>query len=135
MTTLAEARQELADVVSSVGLRCSPYLTDSIAAPCAMIGRRSIDPRETMGSTVHTFPMFVRLFVQRSSERAGQITLDEYCAVSGASSVMAALEDENNWTAGVVDYCVVTRIGEETLASQQGGGEYLTVDIDVEVSW
>lgn len=135
MTTIADVRQGLADAVAMTGLRCNPYLSDQINPPCAMIGRRSIDPRETFRSAVHTYPLFIRVFVARASERAGQITLDDYCATSGDSSLMAAVEDENNWDAGLVDYCVVTSIGEENLASQQGGGEYLIVDIDVEVSW
>jgi hypothetical protein len=132
MTTVAQVRDGLAEAITNgCGLRASGYVLDTIAAPCAHVFRREMDPRLVFSKAKAEYRFGVRVFVGRIAEKPAQQRLDELTEASGAGSLVVAVEDSDNWPV-TVDYAVVTLIGEPqqvTVADEV----FLAVDFDVEV--
>jgi hypothetical protein len=59
---------------------------------------------------------------------------DDWVELSGSTSVIAALQDENNWQNVTVDYAQVVNVSEVQSVSVDTA-EYLAVRLDVEVVW
>jgi hypothetical protein len=136
VTTIADVRAALAEAVATTGgLNVSAYLRDTIVAPAAQVFRAEMDPRLVLGSSKQAYAFGVRLYVGRTSEEGGQVAVDEYCAMAGATSIRAAVELDTNWPSpAVVDYAQVTQVGE-TEVVEIAGVQYLVVDFTVEVVW
>jgi hypothetical protein len=132
MPTVQEARSALADAIAVTGLRSAPMWQDTFTAPIAIITRREFDPRLVFTSNRAAFQFTVTIYADRTNERTAQILLDDYCELSGAGSIVAAIQDDANWSSVDIDYVQVIRIGEVT-ASSQGESNYLAVPLDVEV--
>jgi hypothetical protein len=136
VTTIADVRIALADAVATIsGVTADPYQRDTVTAPAAQVLRREMDPRLVLGASKQAYAFTVRLFVRRGAEDTAQAQLDEFCAMSGVSSVRAAIEDEDSWPSpAIVDYAQVVLVGE-TEVQDVAGVQYLTVDFEVEVVW
>ena len=135
MTTIGDVREALAAAVSDgTGLRCHPYMLDQFAAPCALVERRQMDPRMVFGQGHAVRNFAVRCYFPRVNERAGQIDMDSYCELSGERSVIAAIQNEDNWPNELIHHAVVVNVGD-TLLVNVAGAEYLSVAFDVEVVW
>ena len=132
MPTVQEVRSALADAIAVTGLRSAPMWQDTFTAPIAIITRREFDPRLVFTSSRASYEFTVTIYADRTNERAAQVLLDDYCELEGAESVVAAIQDDANWSSVDMDYVQVTRIGEVS-ATSQGESNYLTVPIDVEV--
>ena len=132
MPTVQEVRTALADAIAVTGLRSAPMWQDTFTAPIAIITRREFDPRLVFTSNRATYQFTVTIYADRTNERTAQVLLDDYCELSGAGSVVAAIQTAANWSGVTIDYVQVTRIGEVS-ATSQGESNYLTVPIDVEV--
>jgi hypothetical protein len=132
MPTVQEVRSALADAIAVTGLRSAPMWQDTFTAPIAIITRREFDPRLVFTSNRAAFQFTVTIYADRTNERTAQILLDDYCELIGAGSIVAAIQDDDNWSSVDIDYVQVIRIGEVT-ASSQGESNYLAVPIDVEV--
>lgn len=134
MTTTATVRDALATAITTgSGLAASPYQLDSVVPPCAHVFRREMDPRMIFTGAKSTYEFGVRIFTGRFDEVEAQRLLDELVETSGERSVVAAIQDGDNWTA-TIDYAQVVLIGEpvgRTLADET----FMTVDLDVEVVW
>lgn len=116
MTTIAQARTSLAGAISSgAGLRSIPYLSSSIAHPCAHINPGPYDPRMVLGKSKAQYEFTVTVFVGTASDRAAQKRCDALREPSGVGSLVAAIEDGDLWLVDV-DYAQVTLVGEPTLA-------------------
>ena len=132
MPTVQDARSALADAIAVTGLRSAPMWQDTFTAPIAIITRREFDPRLVFTSNRAAYQFTVTIYADRTNERTAQILLDDYCELSGAGSIVAAIQDDANWSSVDIDYVQVIRIGEVT-ASSQGESNYLAVPLDVEV--
>ena len=132
MPTVQEVRSALADAVGTTGLRSAPMWQDTFTAPIAIITRREFDPRLVFTANKAVYEFTVTIYADRTNERAAQVLLDDYCEVTGSGSIVAAIQDEDNWSSVEIDYVQVTRVGEVSGVSQ-GESNYLIVPIDVEV--
>jgi hypothetical protein len=134
MPTVAEVRDSLAEAITTAtGLRCSALVPDQMVAPIAVISRREFDPRYVFTGDRATYLFRVTIYADRTNERVAQIALDEYTELSGELSVLAAIQDGDNWTA-TIDYAQVTLIGE-VQSTAIAESQYLVVSLDVEVVW
>lgn len=133
MATLADVRDELADILSRVtGIRADGYVGMGPPwVPCFRVARSEFDPRLAYGSTKVTVPFTVVAFASADADRAGEILLDQMADNSGKLSVRAALETRSNWSLAI-DYCVLVRIGEPQMA-EIGGTRVLTTEFDIDV--
>jgi hypothetical protein len=132
MPTVQDVRSALADAIAVTGLRSAPMWQDTFTAPIAIITRREFDPRLVFTSNRAAYQFTVTIYADRTNERTAQVLLDDYCELSGAGSIVAAIQDDANWSSVDIDYVQVIRIGEVT-ASSQGESNYLAVPLDVEV--
>jgi hypothetical protein len=132
MPTVQDVRSALADAIAVTGLRSAPMWQDTFTAPIAIITRREFDPRLVFTSNRAAYQFTVTIYADRTNERTAQILLDDYCELSGDGSIVAAIQDDANWSSVDIDYVQVIRIGEVT-ASSQGESNYLAVPLDVEV--
>lgn len=141
--TLDEACAALASAVATIpGLRAKGYADDQINPPEAQVYTRPFDPRMVFGRGnsygPSTYLLGVRVFVKRADMRSAQKSLRDFMETTGTSSVVAAVEDSDNWDA-TVDDVEVTSIGQpfEVDISGEGGAVtlYWAVDFDVDVIW
>ena len=131
MTTLATARDALADVIrAGVGLRCLPYMTDDIPAPCGHLRRLPFDPRMVMGRASATYGFNLKIYLPRVAEVATQKQIDEYSEATGG--ICSAVEDESLWPDDLVQSAYVINVGEaeiETVADET----FMTTSFEIEV--
>lgn len=129
--TIAAVRQGIADALGTIsGLRVSPYATDTVNVPHAMVIRRELTYATSESGTFDGV-FGVRVFVNRSGEVAGQKLLDGYCETVGATSVKAALDGK---LGGACHYCVVKTVSEADLVVV-GDVAYVMVEFDLEVAF
>ena len=125
-------RTDLADVITTgTGLRAAPLVQDTMVAPIAVVSRRPFDPRMVLSQAKAAYQFTVTIYADRTDERAAQRKLDAYCELSGATSVLAAIQNGSLWTK-TVDYAQVTQIGD-VQAVIIGESNYLAVELQVEV--
>ena len=133
MTTTFEVREAMAEAITDgTGLRASSLFTDTVNAPIAIVMRQEFDPRFVFSGVKSVYQYQVTIYVDRVNERAGQIALDEYVETTGAASVIAAIQDEDNWPADLIDYAQVTNVSAVS-AVAVNESQYLAVALDVEV--
>ena len=136
MTTVSEVRQAMADAIADnvEGLRASPIVPDQMVGPIAVVSRQAFDPRYVFSGAKAAYAFTVTVYVLRSADRAQQNLLDEFVELSGSQSVIAALQDEDNYPNVTLDYVQVTNVSEVQAVSVDTA-EYLAVRLDVEVVW
>lgn len=134
MTTIADVRQSLADVVATVVPMATAYLGDVQHVPSAQIMRKQMTPGLVFSDAKQTYLFGVVVYANRTIEANGQQWLDGLCEMTGASSMKAAIESSDAWAASI-DYARVTSVGETQLVQFDGGAQYLSVEFEVEVVW
>lgn len=133
-TTIAGVRQAIADACSTIpGWRASPYIKDTVAPPEIQVVAGQVDYDLVMARGADIWNYTLMAYVQRDSERAGQIMLDELCAPSGAGSLKTVLEADVA-LAALVDY-VRVRTASEVRSATVGAVTYLLVEFTVEVCY
>lgn len=134
MTTIADVRQSLADVVAPLTQMCTPYLGDVVHVPSAQVMRKAMQPGMVFSDAKQVYLFSVVVYANRTIEANGQQWLDSLCEMSGAGSMKAAIETSDAWAA-TIDYAKVTSVGETQLVQFDGGAQYLSVEFEVEVVW
>ena len=136
MTTVSQVRQQIADIIDDniEGLRASAIVPDQMVAPIAIVSRRAFDPRYVFSGAKAQYELTITIYVPRTADRAMQNLLDEFVEVSGATSVIEAVQTGSNWTNVTVDYAQVVNVSEVSAVSVDTA-EYLAVQLDVEVVW
>ena len=111
------------------GLRAMDTLTQ-INPPCAVIGLR-VPVRFDMDFDGHAmYPWTIVVYVGRADDRSAQKKLDGYLSQSGATSVKAAIEGDNDLgsTVGSVRVTQIAQWGTVT----EGDIDYLAAEFAVE---
>lgn len=136
MTTIFDARQGLADALSTIpGWRASAYVGDQVNPPMIKVTMPAFDPRMVFGQSkaAHTFRCYA--YATRAASESSERALDELAELTGDGSLIAAVQTSGNWTADV-DYAVVTTVGEITVTQfGSDAAEYFVRPFDVEVVW
>lgn len=130
--TIAQVRTAMATALDGIsGLRSSPYLTDQINPPQAMIDFEIPEYDLVFGRGADEYLFTVWIFDQRTSERSSQIRLDTWRDPSSASSLKQVLETN----AGLLAVCDYARVKSASVprAVQVGATDYLVVEFQVEV--
>lgn len=128
--SLETYREALADAVSTIdGLRCTPYLTDQVNPPHAMIDLEvNYDLTFARGADVLT--VYLMVFDQRKSERSAQIRLDDWRDGSSTTSIKYVVENDTT-LATKCDYTRVVSAGRPTVVTV-GTVDYLMVEFQLE---
>lgn len=136
MTTIAEVRQNLADIADGLdGWHGSRYVGDSITRRVIKVFRPSFDPRVVHGGGTQRMTFRCVAYAQRIDSVTSEAALDELAELSGTGSFIAAVQDGANWTVDV-DYAVVVEVGEVGVTALGGDGvEYLFCEFNIEVVW
>lgn len=132
MTTIATARDSLSGAITDgAGLRAIPYLSSTIAHPCAHVRLGPYDPRMVLGKSKAEYTFSVTVFVGVAAERSAQIRCDTLREPSGTGSIVAAIENGALWDA-TVDYAQVILVGEpaEVVIAEE---TLMMFEVDVEV--
>jgi hypothetical protein len=135
--SITEVCDALAGAVDGIsGLRAKGYIDDISNPPEAQVYTREYDPRMVFQSTPTTYALGVRVFVKRTDLRSAQKSLRSFMEPSGATSVIAKIEDEASWSGATVHDVVVVNVGQPfEYAPAPDGPVYWCVDFDVEVIW
>lgn len=134
MSDIQSVCDALAEAVRGInGLKAKGYVDTTIAPPEAQVYTRPFDPRMVFDTSPSEYQLGLRVFVKASDVRAAQRALREFMSPVGASSIRAALENEDNWPADVHDV-VVTQIGQP-FEFDAGNTAYWYVDFDLTVTW
>ena len=131
--SLTTIRQALADALEGVeGLTVSPYVTDQVLTPHAMVALRGIDYDLVFGRGADTYNFVVSVYVSRTLEDEQQALLDRIADPTDASCLKALLEADAVVSAAGVDYIRVRSVNQidEKLV---GALPYLFVDYELEV--
>lgn len=132
--TVAAVRQAIADACATVsGLHAAPYVPDQINVPQAVVGTVEFDPRMVMGEGKCVRDVMVRVYTGRTAETAAQKLIDTYTELTGATSLIAALQGAtalNNGT--TADYVEVVRV-RGPITEPIGTTDYLVLELDLEV--
>jgi hypothetical protein len=131
---IAEVREALAAAVEVAGIRCSPYVSDSVQAPCAMVDRRQMDPRYVFQAATTVYRFRLICYFNRTDPRSSQMDMDEFCDVTGDRSIVAAIQDGDNWPDNLIHTVSVVNVGD-TFEREIAGVAYLAVEFDIEVTW
>jgi len=132
--SLDEVCTTLADVITAgTGLRAKGFPDDQVNAPEAHVLTQPFDPRLVFDSPKSAYQLGVRVMVQRTNLRTAYQDLRNFMEPTGATSIRAAIEDEDNWQVDI-DYAVVTNISQP-FELELAGTVYMAVGFDVEVCW
>lgn len=134
--SVTAVRQGLKDAVSTVsGLRASAYKRDTVNPPCAEVTPGEWDPRTVLDADRSTREFIVTLYGGRTSEDTAQTLLDGYCEMSGATSVINAIQSDADLNGGTTaDYAQVTNVSELIVVTV-GAIDLLAVRLTVEVAF
>ena len=94
MSTLGDIRQGIADAITGgTGLRCFPLVPDNPTPPFAVVAPNRVTYHRAFAGH-STFEFTVSVVVGRASERAAQLTLDEFIDPYGDRSIRQAIETD-----------------------------------------
>lgn len=105
MTTIAEVREAIALAVESV-VKATPYVTEQVNTPQAVVVRGEINYDDTMDGTA-AYDYVVTVYATRDARHAQEF-LDELSEPEGTGSLKAAVESHSG-LADLVHYAVVYR--------------------------
>lgn len=136
MTTIAEVRQNLADIADSLdGWHGSQYVGDAAVAGVIKVFRPEFDPRVVFGGGVMQLTFRCVAYAKRVESRTSEAALDALAELTGAGSFIAAVANGDNWSV-TVDYAQVVNVGEVSVSTFGSDGvEYLVCPFDIEVVW
>lgn len=103
--------QGLSDAADEIeGLRCFPFMPDSITPPTFYVLELEIAFDQTFQRGVDDFnPITCRLLASRATDKYGQKQLEQYMKGSGALSIKAAIEADRT-LGGACDSLQVTGV-------------------------
>jgi len=90
------------------GLRCNPFVPDSIAVPAFFPAEVDIDFDQAFAGGMDRFVITCRVMASRADDRTGQAKLKGYLARVGPQSIRAALSADRS-LGGVCDSLHVQR--------------------------
>ena len=136
MTTIAEVRQNLADIAGTIdGWVGSQYVGDSVDTRTIKVFRPEFDPRVVFGGSKMQLTFRCVAYAKRIDSSASEDALDALAELSGDGSFIAAVQTSANWDV-TIDYAAVTLVGETALTIFGSDGvEYLACPFEVEVVW
>lgn len=128
--SLETYREALAAAVGSIeGLRCTPYLTDQVNPPQAMIDLE-VNYDLTFARGADVLNVFVMVFDQRKSERSAQKRIDEWRDGGSTTSIKYVVENDTG-LAAECDYTRVVSAGRPTVVTV-GAVDYLMIEFQME---
>ena len=132
MTTIAEVRDELAEICGNIdGWRGSGYVAAQVNPRVVVVAPDEFDPRLIFSQVKAEHVFRLTAYAAITAPEASQKALDELAELSGDGSLIEAVQDSTNWSV-TVDYAQVTRVGIVGVA-EVAGVEYLARSFDVEV--
>ena len=135
MTTIAEVRQNLADIAGTIdGWVGSKYVGDSVDTRTIKVFRPEFDPRVVFGGSKTQLTFRCVAYTKRIDSTASEEAIDALGELSGDGSFIVAVQTSTNWDV-TIDYAVVTNVGETALTVSGDGVEYLACPFEVEVVW
>jgi hypothetical protein len=135
MTTIAQVRQNLSDIADTLdGWHGDLYVGDSVNAPVIKVFRPAFDPRVVFGGGKMQLTFQCVAYAKRVDSSASETSLDALAELTGSGSLIAAVQDGDNWDVSV-DYAVVTQVGQTAAVEWGDGVQYLVCPFDVEVVW
>lgn len=107
-------RQALADAVNTIAeVNCFAYVPDNFVPPAFVVGEVDINFHQSYGELTELL-VTCTIYVSASTDRSGQLSLDNYLARTGSSSIKAAIEATRNpgvsALSGTADDVAVTRV-------------------------
>lgn len=134
-TTIAQVRDELATILSTIqGLTGFAYLSDVLNdLPAAHVAMPAYDPRLVLGGSKQQYQFRIDIYAHRALELDAQKKLDALREPSGATSIVEAVQDSDNWSVDI-DYAQVTSVGEIG-SINVAGVDYMGFTVDVEACW
>lgn len=131
MSTVGDIRQGLADAITgNTGLRCWPLVPDNPTPPFALVAPSRVTYHRAFAGH-STFEFVVSVVVGRVSERAAQLTLDEFIDTDGDRSIRQAIESDKT-LGGACKTLVVTEMTDYSPLSI-GEAVYLSAQFTVQV--
>lgn len=136
MTTIAEVRQNLAEIADSLdGWYGRMYVGDAGDKRVIRVFRPEFDPRMVFGGGKYQMTFRCVAYAARIDADASEQALDALAELTGDGSFIAAVQDSDNWSV-TVDYANVTNVGETSVTNfGDEGVQYLACQFDVEVVW
>jgi len=135
VTTIAEVRQNLADIAETIdGWVGSKYVGDSVDTRTIKVFRPEFDPRMVFGQGKTQLTFRCVAYTKRIDSSASEEAIDALAELSGDGSFIVAVQTSTNWDV-TVDYASVTLVGETSLTVSGDGIEYLSCPFEVEVVW
>jgi hypothetical protein len=142
MTTIAEVRTDLALVLSNIpgwsvanlNGTASGYIGDQLNTYSFKVGRPAFDPRMVLSQAKAQHTFTVTAYAPRATPEVSEAALDGLCELTGEGSLIATVQDGDNWSV-TVDYAQVTQCGEVQVATWIDGVEYLACQFQIEVVW
>lgn len=132
--TISDVRTALADVLGQIpDWRVTPYVGTQVNPPVLKVSRPAFDPRMVFGQSKAAHKFVVTAYVTIGAAEQGEQLLDTLCELTGATSLIAVVQNGALWSVDV-DYCAVTNVGEVT-AAEIAGAEYLVCPFEIEVVW
>ena len=132
--TIYDVRTALADVLGQIpDWRVTPYVGTQVNPPVLKVSRPSFDPRMVFGQAKAAHKFVVTAYVVMGAAEQGEQLLDSLCELTGATSLIATVQNGDLWSISV-DYCSVTNVGEVT-AAEIAGAELLVCPFEIEVVW
>jgi hypothetical protein len=135
VTTIAEVREALSDALATIpGWSASPYIGDQVHTYMFKVARPAFDPRMVMSQAKSSHTFTVTAYAPRATPEASEAALDALCELTGSGSLIAAVQDGDNWSA-TVDYAQVVSCGEVQVAQWTDAAEFLACQFQIEVVW
>lgn len=133
MATVSAIRDGIVAVLQPIdGLRPVAYVKGSIVPPAAIVAPLSISFDSTMGRGSDDFLFAVTVFVSDAWSRTAQDALDAYCDSTGAKSIKAAFEADQDLN-GVVHFARVAEMRDYG-AVTYAGIQYIGAEFVIEVT-
>jgi hypothetical protein len=136
MTTIAEVRQNLSDIVDGIdGWRGSGgYVGTSVDAGMVKVFRPEFDPRVVFGGGKMQLTFQCVAYDHLAEADQSERNIDALGELTGDGSFIAAVQNSDNWDV-TVDYAQVTMVGQIAAVDWGDGVKYLACPFDVEVVW
>lgn len=143
MTTIADVRTELANVLSTIpgwsvasfpSGAANPYVGDYVSTYMFKVSRPAFDPRVIFGESKIRLTFTVGAYAPRATPEESERRLDALCDLTGDDSLVATVQDGTRWAVDV-DYAMVTQCGEVQAITWIDGVDYLACQFQIEVVW
>lgn len=110
MSNIAELRTAIATNLGTIaGLRTSEFIPDNPSPPIAVVQFDRAEYHLDMANGLSEYTFVIQLIVGRVDERSAQRKLDSFCASTGDSSVLLAVESDRLLGGKAFD-CIVTEM-------------------------